>query len=489
MRPKPILNLLALSIALGVTSNLDGQTPTFQTIDFPGAASTQSWGINSRGDIVGFYTIADKSSHGFLLSEGNYTPIDFPGAAVTLLNGIDDRGNIAGEYGTTLTGTHHGFVLSTGGIFTNIDYPGATFTTAIGVTPSGEIVGYYTLADNVNHSFVLTGGRFTPIDFPGSITDGINGIGPQGDIVGAYKITTAAHGFLLSNGDFTSIDYPAASATIATGTNAAGDIVGRYTDAAAVNHAFLLRGGKLISIDYPGATFTGATAIDASGNIVGRCTVSGLTHGFLMSTPRPSTRYNITDLGPVGGPPGQPYVMADNGLLSGALTAADGTLHAVLWDKGLKIDVGSPGLGGLNSLALAVNTRAQAVGAAETTFADANGEDFCGVKADGFPSQGRSVRTLLLAIRRHDAPAHPRRLQRPGFMDQQSRRNRRDCRELQARPGMPISSEIPVQTGHLGEWPDRGTPDVRFGRERLRFLHQRQRPGCRCIGRLRDLAG
>src|SRR5882724_11333192 len=395
MKQKPILSLLAISLALGAISNIAGQTPTFKTIDFPGAASTQSWGINSRGDVVGFYTSADKSSHGFLFNEGHYTPIDFPGAAVTLLNGIDARGNIVGEYGMTVTSPHHGFVLSTGGIFTPIVYPGAAVTSAIGIAPGGEIVGFYALADNVNHSFVLTGDRFTPIDFPGATATLINGISPQGDIVGGYKVGSTLHGFLLSNGNFTSIDYPAAAATIATGTNSSGDIVGRYTDANAVNHAFLLRGGKFTIFDYPGATFTGATAIDPVGNILGRCTVGGLTHGFLLSTPRPATRYNITDLGPVGPPPDQPYVMADNGLLSGAAAAEDGTMHAVLWYKGFKSDLGSPGLGRLNSLALAVNTRAQSVGSAEAASPDGTGEDFCGLKANGFPSSGAACVPFL----------------------------------------------------------------------------------------------
>lgn len=395
MRRKPIFNLLAFTLVLGAIPNMAGQTPAFKLIDFPGAASTQSWGINSRGDIVGFYTSADKSSHGFLLSGGHYTPIDFPGAAVTLLNGIDARGAIVGEYGTTLTSPHRGFVLSTGGIFTPIDYPGAAFTSAIGIAPGGEIVGFYALADNVNHSFVLTWDRFTPIDFPGATATLVNGISLQGDIVGGYKIGSTTHGFLLSNGNFTTIDYPAAANTIATGTNSSGDIVGRYTDAVAVNHAFLLRGGKFTSIDYPGATFTGATAIDPSGNILGRCNVGGLTHGFLLSTPRPVTRYNVTDLGPVGGPPAQPYVMTDNGLLSGAATAQDGTLHAVLWYKGFKSDLGSPGLGGLNSLALGVNNRAQIVGSAEAASPDGTGEDFCGLKANGFPSNGAACVPFL----------------------------------------------------------------------------------------------
>src|SRR3989442_16011144 len=81
--------LFALSFALGATSNLLGDGPTFTAIDFPGAASTQAWGVNNRGDIVGTYTLADKSTHGFLLaSDGKFTSIDFAGAAYTLANGI-----------------------------------------------------------------------------------------------------------------------------------------------------------------------------------------------------------------------------------------------------------------------------------------------------------------------------------------------------------------------------------------------------------------
>src|SRR5438552_3147683 len=87
--------LFALSFALGATSNLLADGLTFTAIDYPGAASTQAWGINNRGDIVGYYTLADKSTHGFLLaSDGNFTSIDFPGAAYTSPNGIGPRGDI-----------------------------------------------------------------------------------------------------------------------------------------------------------------------------------------------------------------------------------------------------------------------------------------------------------------------------------------------------------------------------------------------------------
>src|SRR5258708_17176371 len=96
------------------------------------------------------------------------------------------------------------------------------------------------------------------------------------------------------------------------------------------------------------------------------------------------TRYTITDLGPVGGPPGSPYVITNNGLVGGA-AAVNTTMHAVLWHKGLKMDIGTPGLGGPNSLAFGVNEFCQAVGHAPTSVTKA--EDFCGFNAYGlFPS-------------------------------------------------------------------------------------------------------
>jgi hypothetical protein len=53
--------------------------------------------------------------------------------------------------------------------------------------------------------------------------------------------------------------------------------------------------------------------------------------------------YEITDLGPVGGPPGQPYFITNNGLVSGA-AAVNTAMLAVVCHKGLKKDIGVRGL-------------------------------------------------------------------------------------------------------------------------------------------------
>ena len=95
-------------------------------------------------------------------------------------------------------------------------------------------------------------------------------------------------------------------------------------------------------------------------------------------------RYTVIDLGIVGNPPAQPYLITNNGLISGGAATPGGNLHAALWFEGARFDIGTTGLGGPNNIAYGVNRFGQTVGAAETSVTDA--EDFCGFNAYGFPS-------------------------------------------------------------------------------------------------------
>jgi probable HAF family extracellular repeat protein len=88
-------------------------------------------------------------------------------------------------------------------------------------------------------------------------------------------------------------------------------------------------------------------------------------------------RYTVTDLGLVGGPPGQPIIIMNNGLVGGSAAVADGTWHSMYWYKGMKIDVGKPGLGG-SSTVFGLNERGIGVGEAESANPDPGREDFCG---------------------------------------------------------------------------------------------------------------
>ncbi len=55
-------------------------------------------------------------------------------------------------------------------------------------------------------------------------------------------------------------------------------------------------------------------------------------------------RYVVTDLGTLGSTFSQPFFVNGYGMVSGAATLPDNTSHSVLWLKGLKLDIGKPGL-------------------------------------------------------------------------------------------------------------------------------------------------
>src|ERR1700677_3608707 len=60
--------------------------------------------------------------------------------------------------------------------------------------------------------------------------------------------------------------------------------------------------------------------------------------------------YKIKDLGVVGASPGQPFQITSAGLISGAVVSS-GVSQATLWYQRLKLNIGTKGLGGGNSLA------------------------------------------------------------------------------------------------------------------------------------------
>lgn len=105
-------------------------------------------------------------------------------------------------------------------------------------------------------------------------------------------------------------------------------------------------------------------------------------------------RYTLTDLGALG-PNGQPFSITNNGLIGGTSVLTGAAEHAVLFYKGQKGDLATPGLGGQNSVVYSATERGQAVGQAETSTSDPNGEDFCGFKALGQPAAGTTCLAFL----------------------------------------------------------------------------------------------
>jgi len=66
--------------------------------DRPARPRPGLFGINNRGEIVGFYADAAGKIRAFLLANGAFTPIDVPGAISTAAGDINEKGQVVGFF-------------------------------------------------------------------------------------------------------------------------------------------------------------------------------------------------------------------------------------------------------------------------------------------------------------------------------------------------------------------------------------------------------
>jgi hypothetical protein len=183
-----------------------------------------------------------------------YTTIDVPGARSTLTNGIDSAGDLVGYYNNT-----NGYTYD-GSNFTTLQVPGSTVTEAFGMNDAGQVVGLFASIGSPIEGFMYDPqlGAYTVVIDPAGSTR-VAGINNAGDMVGYYTVGTGGetmqtHGFLFSGGTYVTLDDPSAAPGkteamgIAPGsdqvvglffdTNDSGEIVGTYVDASGVRHGF-----------------------------------------------------------------------------------------------------------------------------------------------------------------------------------------------------------------------------------------------------------
>jgi probable HAF family extracellular repeat protein len=84
-------------------------------------------GINTSGEVVGWFYDANGVQHGFTDVGGVFTQIDYPGnnVAYTVLEGINDSGLIVGQFEDN-SGILHSFQVDSAGTFKEFKVPGAT---------------------------------------------------------------------------------------------------------------------------------------------------------------------------------------------------------------------------------------------------------------------------------------------------------------------------------------------------------------------------
>lgn len=264
-----------------------GESSQFTELKVPGASATVASGINSAGDVVGWYNEGDRV-RGFVYRGGAITSVDYPEAVLTQLHGIGRDGTIVGAYRkagetTQFMGqpvAYHGFRLTPSGEFIEVTQPGHKYTIAQRILEDGTILGCYH-GDDFNESMrgiAIRPGRTSVVEVPATMH---NGATPDGRKIVGFDMATR-RAYLIEDGAFTHFAVPGGVATEAWDMNAAGTIVGMFVDSASVAHGFVLKGGKYVTVDYPNAKSTVAFGMNASGDMVGAFTdASGIRRAYI----------------------------------------------------------------------------------------------------------------------------------------------------------------------------------------------------------------
>jgi len=264
----------------------------FVTVDVPGAAATNAYGINDAGLISGYFFDANSNFHGFVQRDGLATTHDYPGALDTVLGDASNAGIVIGNYGgsaqhavlldaelgtwTTLPDIPNlpvnlGDGINNRGVGTGVacagDFVSLTFvncvswtwngngyaffqhpdaspanggTSAQGINDRNQVAGFFTDANLVNHGFVKDGDDFRTIDVTGASNTFVFDINDRGETAGYYSDQSGNyHGFVERNRKFTTVDFPNATATFIFGNDARGDLAGAWYDSNFVAHGFV----------------------------------------------------------------------------------------------------------------------------------------------------------------------------------------------------------------------------------------------------------
>ena len=217
-----------------------------------GGPTSQAFGINDNGEVVGLSTIAagDNQAYLFLYHKGHITnmgPIDFSKPFGTLR--INNHGDMTGlplsDGDASLL--HDGKLADLGSL-------AGLGSAALGLNNHDQVAGYSEISQSnstaIIHAFIFENGKMIDLGaFGGSSSQG-NGINDHGEVVGTFSTAGGAiHGFLFNHGRMTDLGSLGGGATEAFAINDSGDIVGDSTDASNRPNGFLYEHGKMVNLN------------------------------------------------------------------------------------------------------------------------------------------------------------------------------------------------------------------------------------------------
>ena len=252
----------------------------------PGATQITANAINDAGQVVGQFTDANGSPHGFIYHNQSFCRLDYPNARETNLLDINNHGQIVGMI-ITNTATQ-GFIYDRGNFSSPLIYPGsANLTIANGINDRTEIVGVHGAPPH-GGSFYHAVGGYKFLGYSGAQGANAQRINNSRQIIGDFSDAAGTHSFVyLENvGAFTSpLNCPNAPVIAFRDINNAGLIAGGCVDAQGVERPFIYVDGTMHPVLIPGATSASINGINDHGQIAGNFQSASGAHAFVAAVP------------------------------------------------------------------------------------------------------------------------------------------------------------------------------------------------------------
>jgi uncharacterized membrane protein len=262
--------------ALADTFQTGGETFQYTTLSDPGMQNTVALSINNLGEITG-YAYDSGGDFGFTYDAGVFSPQSqyaMPGFDSTDIYGVNNAGTLVGSYYNQSDPSVANALVVAGGVEQLHDAPQSEY---YGINNNGGIVGSTYTGSGASLTatgFFRSGSNSTPISYPNALTYA-HGVNDSDDIVGFYETPSGVYGaFETTPGCviatcFQTLGLPGAHSSFAYGINDSGVIVGASVDTSRVGQGFIFNGSTYTVIDIPGAVDTYVTGINDQGQIVG----------------------------------------------------------------------------------------------------------------------------------------------------------------------------------------------------------------------------
>jgi probable HAF family extracellular repeat protein len=216
--------------------------------------SSSGLAINNNGAVGGYSTFLASPStvqHAVVYSGGSLQDLNPSGANSSQVFGINDAGQIVGGEFIPGTGNGNRAFLRTGTTVTNLGTLGGTSSRATAINNLGVVVGEASLAGtSPTHAFVYSSGVMTDLGTLGGASSSGRAINDLGQIAGtSMNAANQSRAFLYSSGSMADLGtLGGTSGTIGHGINDFGQVVGISTLANNAQRAFIYSNGTMYNL-------------------------------------------------------------------------------------------------------------------------------------------------------------------------------------------------------------------------------------------------